>query len=77
MDERQLPAPNWPDGLTDREIDVLRQLASGAADKRIAAELGITAKTVAHHVQHIYDKIGVRSRAGATLYALEHRLIRV
>jgi HD-GYP domain-containing protein (c-di-GMP phosphodiesterase class II)/DNA-binding CsgD family transcriptional regulator len=77
VDERQLPPPAWPDGLTEREIDVLRQLASGAADKRIAAELGITAKTVAHHVQHIYDKIGVRSRAGATLYALEHRLIRV
>ena len=74
--ERPLPPATWPDGLTDREVDVVRQLASGAADKRIAAELGITAKTVAHHIQHIYDKIGVRSRAGATLYALEHRLVR-
>lgn len=71
-----VPPPDWPAGLTDREIDVLGQLASGAGDKQIAADLGITAKTVAHHVQHIYDKIGVRSRAGATLFAVENRLIR-
>lgn len=66
----------WPAGLSDREVEVLRQLSRGSSDKRIAADLGITAKTVAHHVQHVYDKIGVRSRAGAVLFALEHRLTR-
>ena len=66
----------WPSGLTDREVEVLRQVARGASDRQIAADLGITTKTVAHHVQHVYDKIGVRSRAGATLFALEHRLQR-
>lgn len=70
-----LPPPTWPAGLSDREVEVLRLLASGSADKQIAADLGITAKTVAHHVQHVYDKIGVRSRAGATLFAVEHRLV--
>lgn len=69
-------APRWPSGLTDREIDVLRQIARGSSDRQIAADLGITTKTVAHHVQHVYDKLGVRSRAGATLFALEHRLYR-
>lgn len=70
------PPPVRPAGLTDREVDVLRLLATGTGDKGIAVDLGITAKTVAHHIQHIYDKIGVRSRAGATLYALEHHLHR-
>jgi HD-GYP domain-containing protein (c-di-GMP phosphodiesterase class II) len=68
--------PAWPAGLTEREVEVLRLLAHGSSDKRIAADLGITAKTVAHHVQHVYDKIGVRSRAGAALFALEQRLVR-
>jgi HD-GYP domain-containing protein (c-di-GMP phosphodiesterase class II)/DNA-binding CsgD family transcriptional regulator len=76
VDQRALPPPTWPAGLSDREVGVLRLMASGATDKQIAADLGITAKTVAHHVQHVYDKIGVRSRAGATLFAVEHRLIR-
>ncbi len=71
-----LASPTWPSGLTDREVDVLRQMARGSSDKQIAADLGITTKTVAHHVQHVYDKIGVRSRAGATLFAIEHRLHR-
>jgi DNA-binding NarL/FixJ family response regulator len=65
----------WPAGLTAREIDVLRLVAAGAANKDISRALGITAKTVAHHVAHIYDKTGCRSRAGTTLYALEHGLL--
>jgi HD-GYP domain-containing protein (c-di-GMP phosphodiesterase class II)/DNA-binding CsgD family transcriptional regulator len=65
---------SWPVGLTDREVDVLRLIARGSSDRQISADLGITTKTVAHHVQHVYDKIGVRSRAGATLFALDHRL---
>ncbi len=76
LEHDRLPPRIWPAGLTDREVDVLTRMATGSADKQIAADLGITAKTVAHHVQHLYDKIGVRSRAGATLFAVEHRLIR-
>ena len=75
-DQPPLRPPTWPAGLTDREVDVLRRIASGSSDKQIAADLGITAKTVAHHVQHVYDKIGVRSRAGATLFAIAQRLTR-
>jgi DNA-binding CsgD family transcriptional regulator len=74
-EQAPLPPRRWPSGLTDREVEVLGLLSRGAADKQIAADLGITAKTVAHHVQHVYDKIGVRSRAGATLFAVEHGLV--
>jgi putative nucleotidyltransferase with HDIG domain len=75
----QLPLarpPQRPAGLSERELQVLRLVASGCSDKLIARDLGITAKTVAHHVQHVYDKIGVRSRAGAALFAVEHRIVR-
>lgn len=73
--EAPLARATWPRGLTDREVEVLRSLAGGATSKEAARDLGITAKTVSHHVAHIYDKIGVRSRAGATLFALEHGLL--
>lgn len=75
VEQDALPPRRWPAGLSDREVEVLGLLARGSADKQIAADLGITAKTVAHHVQHVYDKIGVRSRAGATLFAVEHRMV--
>jgi HD-GYP domain-containing protein (c-di-GMP phosphodiesterase class II)/DNA-binding CsgD family transcriptional regulator len=67
--------PRWPDELSDREVEVLVLVARGETNKDIARRLGITAKTVAHHVAHVYVKTGVRSRAGATLYALERRLL--
>lgn len=76
VDQPSVTAPAWPSRLTDREVEVLRQIAQGSSDRQIAADLGITTKTVAHHIQHVYDKIGVRSRAGATLFAVEHRLHR-
>ena len=65
----------WPDQLSDREVEVLVRVASGDTNKDIARRLGITAKTVAHHVAHVYTKTGVRSRAGASLYALERGLL--
>lgn len=61
-------------GLTSREIDVLRQLARGKTTREIATDLVITPKTADNHIQHIYSKIGVSTRAGATLFALEHDL---
>jgi HD-GYP domain-containing protein (c-di-GMP phosphodiesterase class II) len=66
--------PMAPAGLTPREVDVLRQVARGLAIKQIARELSIAPKTVDGHIQRIYAKIGVSSRAGATLFALQHDL---
>jgi HD-GYP domain-containing protein (c-di-GMP phosphodiesterase class II) len=62
-------------GLSEREVEVLRLLARGRTIKQIAAQLVISGKTVDSHVQHIYNKIGVSTRAGATLFAMEHRLL--
>lgn len=69
------PRGTWPAGLTDREVQVLREVAAGHTNREIAAALHLSERTVAHHVEHVYDKIGIRSRAGATLYALEQRLL--
>jgi HD-GYP domain-containing protein (c-di-GMP phosphodiesterase class II) len=67
---------SWPAGLTDREVDVLRQVAQAKPNKAIAQALVISDETVRNHVRHIYEKIGVSSRAGAALFAMEHDLIR-
>jgi DNA-binding NarL/FixJ family response regulator len=48
----------------------------GGSNQEIAGNLGISAKTVGHHVQHVYKKAGVRSRAAATRWAFEHHLVR-
>ena len=62
-------------GLSGRELEVLRLLAHGQTMKAIAAQLVISEKTVDSHIQHIYTKINVSTRAGATLYAMEHNLL--
>lgn len=62
-------------GLSDREIEVLRRLVRGHPNREVAAQLGISARTVDHHIRHIYDKIGVSTRAAATLFATQHGLI--
>ena len=64
----------WPAGLSDREVEVLRLVARGATNKDVARTLGISHRTVQHHVAHIYTKIGVTSRAGAALFAAEQGL---
>lgn len=64
-----------PAGLTEREVDVLAWLARGLTNREVAATLGISAKTVGAHVEHIYLKAGVRSRAAATLFAMQHDLL--
>jgi len=68
------PAP--PAGLSEREVEVLRLLARGMATKQVAGALGISAKTADHHVQSAYRKIGVATRAGATVFAMENGLLR-
>jgi HD-GYP domain-containing protein (c-di-GMP phosphodiesterase class II)/DNA-binding CsgD family transcriptional regulator len=65
----------WPAGLSDREVDVLRLLARGFANREMATCLSIAEKTVGHHIQHIYNKIGVSTRAAATLFVLQHDLL--
>jgi HD-GYP domain-containing protein (c-di-GMP phosphodiesterase class II) len=65
----------WPAGLSDREVEVLRLLCRGGTNKEVALVLEISPKTVGHHVSHIYDKIGVSTRAGATLFAVEQDLL--
>ena len=65
----------WPEGLSEREVEVLRLIARGLANRQMADWLGISKVTVGHHIQHIYDKIGVSTRAGATLFAMQHDLL--
>jgi HD-GYP domain-containing protein (c-di-GMP phosphodiesterase class II)/DNA-binding CsgD family transcriptional regulator len=66
---------DWPAGLTVREVEILGLLARGHANKQIARLLAVTPKTVSNHVEHIYTKIGVASRAAATLFATQHGLV--
>ncbi|HKE64684.1 MAG TPA: HD domain-containing phosphohydrolase [Micromonosporaceae bacterium] len=65
----------WPAGLTAREVEVLRLAARGLPNQEIAARLHISRKTAAHHVEHIYTKIGVSNRARASLFAAQHGLL--
>jgi HD-GYP domain-containing protein (c-di-GMP phosphodiesterase class II) len=62
-------------GLTERELAVLRLLARGEPTKQIAAALKIAPKTADNHIQSVYAKIHVGTRAGATLFAVEHGLL--
>jgi HD-GYP domain-containing protein (c-di-GMP phosphodiesterase class II) len=65
-----------PAGLTAREVEVLRLLAQGLSNKEIAARLVISPKTAGNHVEHIYSKIDASSRATASLFAMQHGLLR-
>jgi DNA-binding CsgD family transcriptional regulator len=62
-------------GLTPRELQVLRRLATGESNKAIAARLGVSRRTVDRHVSNLYAKLHVSSRAAATAYAYEHELV--
>jgi HD-GYP domain-containing protein (c-di-GMP phosphodiesterase class II) len=72
---RVLRRPEGPAGLTPREIDVLRLVSLGLSSKEIAARLVIAPKTARNHIEHIYTKLGVSSRAGASLYAVQQGLL--
>lgn len=65
----------WPAHLSEREVEVLRLICRGSTKADVARQLSISASTVDHHVRHIYEKVGVQTRAGATLFALEHDLL--
>jgi HD-GYP domain-containing protein (c-di-GMP phosphodiesterase class II) len=67
--------PGLPAGLTEREVEVLRLLARGHTNKQMGRQLFISPKTVGSHVEHIYQKLGVSSRAAAAMFAVEHDLL--
>jgi HD-GYP domain-containing protein (c-di-GMP phosphodiesterase class II) len=72
---QRAPRIERPAGLTEREAEVVGMLARGLQTKQVARSLGISIKTADRHVQNAYGKIGVSTRAAATLFAMEHGLI--
>ena len=69
------PTSRNAQGLSARELEVLRHLASGKTNKEIATELVLSERTVERHVSNIFTKLRVSSRAAATAFAYEHRLL--
>jgi DNA-binding CsgD family transcriptional regulator len=69
------PAPPATGGLTGREVEVLRLVAAGRTNRAIASALAISEKTVARHLSNIFTKLDLPSRAAATAYAYEHKLV--
>jgi HD-GYP domain-containing protein (c-di-GMP phosphodiesterase class II) len=65
----------WPAEMSDREVEVLRLICLGQSKKDVGRALGISPSTADHHVRHIYEKIGVSTRAGAAVFALQHDLL--
>jgi DNA-binding CsgD family transcriptional regulator len=70
-----VPRIERPAGLTDREAQIVGLLARGLQTKQMAAALGISVKTADRHIQNAYAKLGVSTRAAATLLAIEHGLL--
>jgi DNA-binding NarL/FixJ family response regulator len=66
--------PSYPDGLTQREAEVLREIAAGYSNREIADRLSISEATVKTHVNNIFAKANLRDRAQAVVYALHHGL---
>ena len=66
---------SWPNDLTDREVEVLRVLARGLTNREIADVLVLSPRTVQHHLASVYDKIDMRSRSGAAVFAIENGLV--
>jgi DNA-binding CsgD family transcriptional regulator len=75
LEQVEAASPTYPAGLSAREVEVLRLLAAGASNREIAQELTVSVRTVGHHVEHIYQKIGAHGRVEATAFALGHGLL--
>jgi DNA-binding CsgD family transcriptional regulator len=71
----RVPAQPHPTPLTERECEVLRHVATGKTNREIATALTISEHTVGRHLQNIFLKLGLSSRAAATAYAYEHDLV--
>jgi predicted ATPase/DNA-binding CsgD family transcriptional regulator/tRNA A-37 threonylcarbamoyl transferase component Bud32 len=68
-------APTYLDGLTAREVEVLRLVAQGLTNEQVAERLVVSPRTISTHLTSIFGKIGVSSRSAATRYAIEHHLV--
>ena len=66
------PTPRHPDGLTEREVEVLHLVAAGGSNREVADQLVLSLRTVERHITNIYAKIGARGRVDATAYALRN-----
>jgi len=69
-----LPAQEYPDGLSAREVQALRLIAAGMSNREMADTLSVSVRTVERHIENLYRKIDARSKADATAYAFRHRL---
>ena len=67
-------APTYPNDLTQREVEVLRLVAAGSSNQEIADRLVISERTVNSHLVHIFNKLGVNSRAAAAAFAIRQKL---
>jgi len=72
---QRAPRIERPAGLTERETEVVAMLARGLQTKQVARTLGISVKTADRHIQNAYRKMGVSTRAAATLFAMEQGLM--
>ncbi len=70
-----MPRRSRADGLTDREVEILRRVTSGLTNRQLAEELGVSTRTIDAHLRSVYAKLGVKSRSAATRYAIEHHLV--
>jgi putative nucleotidyltransferase with HDIG domain len=71
----QMPKRDWPSGLSDREIDVIRLAVRGRSNRQMASELFVSEDTIKTHLRHVYEKVGFSSRAGLALFAMENDLL--
>lgn len=69
------PERSYPNGLTEREVEILTLLSDGLTNREIGETLFISVKTVATHLRHAYEKTGVANRAEATAFAIRHGLV--
>ena len=69
-----MPRRSRTDGLTAREVEILRRVTSGLTNRQLAEELGVSTRTIDAHLRSVYAKLGVKSRSAATGYAIEHDL---
>ena len=69
------PVPMYPAGLTQREVEVLRLIASGRTNREVGEALVLSVRTVERHITNLYGKIDARGKADATTFALRHGLI--
>ncbi len=75
IDKRSKKSPSYPAGLSPREVEVLRLVAEGLTDAEIAEKLFISRRTVTSHLTSVYNKIGIGSRAAASVWAKEQGVI--